>query len=994
MNHLFGQSTPVEPTYSDEAASEPSSATRPFPSANAKRAFFRLDLLRSLQMHRGLALGITLAGLIAGGAYFLKMRPVNTAQVPVKTQPAAAGPAERASRQDKPMVDNQLLAMAGEERGRIQDELATERTVQDALNKQLGVAANATGSPSGAASNPLIANASPYGYDFNIGRIRAEVVKARADHDAALARLTSMDASNAPPSAALDAAVAELIATDPGLWGMKLTLTQRHTMVMWKVANTPPNYPAGKQDEAELAQLNSTLDSMAKDLRAKAATRIQERLQADLDRTSWLEAQLGSQLGQQTLAVGNLASKQLLATDLTADIARLQARYASVDGQLHKLTPNEAAASESPLSSAAAATHPATSGLPQPDRSNVLRNALLIVLAGLLFGILAAVVANKRDPRVYIAADVEQVLGIAPMALLPDFNKVSTGVAEDFMLRFAAAIEHARQQGNRKSFVITGAGPGTGATTVATRVKEMLEGMGRKTVLVNASAILSPSQGAGQNDFQHRIATQRGNGATTPMQQSGGKKPADESLVLTDAAPLVASAETECLARFADCTIIVVESGVTTREQLRVVAGALQRLNMTAVGFVLNRVAPEKADSAFLLSIQAIEEHLNAHSGPPTGPTVTSIDAKASNATGQASKAVAKRNQARAVASEPIVGLHLSSPSVPDRPAVSAEVAPGPAIVSTASNAGKNDIKPASPEPSVLSALLYTPAVSTPASFDPAPPVAQPKPAPLAVDPAKLFTQPLPAPPSFVPEPEFTLPKPAPRSVVPAPEFTEQVSAPLSVEPSTQLTKPVLQNPQIDATPAARPLQPAKPQQPQAASSWIDTLAQKDRPQAAAAKSLERALAMSETIKPAASIEELRQPQLEQSGSDSGSRTGGLRGLLFGRSGKNSHKTANSSGDTADFLKQLDKAIEQPTPAQITKPTVDTIHPIRSRVVSSSPGWVTAQAEFLPPRPMVETTDNESADASHSQTGSVRKGPHSDVEILASLRSQQYPRMQ
>ena len=86
----------------------------------------------------------------------------------------------------------------------------------------------------------------------------------------------------------------------------------------------------------------------------------------------------------------------------------------------------------------------------------------------------------------------------------------------------------------------------------------------------------------------------------------------DESLVLTDAAPLAVSAETEYLARFADCTIVVVESGVTTRAQVRDTASRLHRLNVAAVGFVLNRVGLAKADPAFRHSVEVMERHLRA----------------------------------------------------------------------------------------------------------------------------------------------------------------------------------------------------------------------------------------------------------------------------------------------------------------------------------------------------------------------------------------------
>ena len=70
------------------------------------------------------------------------------------------------------------------------------------------------------------------------------------------------------------------------------------------------------------------------------------------------------------------------------------------------------------------------------------------------------------------------------------------------------------------------------------------------------------------------------------------------------------AAETEYLARFVDATIIVIESGVTTRAQLREAAATLQRLDVASVGFVLNRVTLEKADPSFRHSVQVTEKYL------------------------------------------------------------------------------------------------------------------------------------------------------------------------------------------------------------------------------------------------------------------------------------------------------------------------------------------------------------------------------------------------
>ena len=234
-----------------------------------------------------------------------------------------------------------------------------------------------------------------------------------------------------------------------------------------------------------------------------------------------------------------------------------------------------------------------------------------------MFGLLVAVVLHKLDPKVYVAEDVERVLGFAPMAQLPDFYDVSDGVAEEHLLRLSAALEYARKQGNLKSCIFTGTGPRTGVTTVVTRVREMLENLGRSTVLVDATgtppAPRVTAEGAREIGGHGWAITQRGSRSSALVQQMAEEtETQEESLVLTDTAPLVLSAETEYLARFVDCAIVVVESGATTRTQLRDAAATLQRLDVAAVGFVLNRIGLKNADPAFRHSVRAIEDHLNA----------------------------------------------------------------------------------------------------------------------------------------------------------------------------------------------------------------------------------------------------------------------------------------------------------------------------------------------------------------------------------------------
>jgi uncharacterized protein involved in exopolysaccharide biosynthesis len=660
-----------------------------------EQPFFRLDLMRSLQLHRGLAVGISLLGLGLAAAYVALKWPVYTAQSQVYIQPIspkmmdqgnsarwpndsntydsfieqpvqsathpdvmlnvlhklpagswqgrgeseqaaaerlarsvevarmgasyevqitarastpelsaqianamAAGIIEKSTREEK-AGNPERLAILQEEQERVQKALDADHTEQADLNTKLGVAA--------------ISTAAPDHYDDEITKIHEELVKARTAHDEAAARLISLGADQQLASKAMNAEADELVAADPGLVTMKTSLNQQRALLITQMANLTPNHPLYKQDAAQLEQIDASLESMSKDLRAKSSTRIEQRLRTDLDRTAGVEQRLNAQLGQMAGAAGSATPKLQRANDLATDIVRLQNRQTIVGEQLHNLMLEDSVPGSAHLSAAAIAPlHPTVSG--------ILKKALPTAILGLLLGLMAAVLANNLDQKIYIASDVERVLGFAPMAQLPDFTEVSDGAAEEHMLRLSATIEHAYQVGNLKSCIFTGVQSGAGVTTVTSKLSSMLESMGRPTVLVNAAWNPPPpsnasSGGLGLNDSNSQLATQSASRSTALLHQLAEEtETGADSLVLTDTAPLAVSAETEYLARFVDAAIVVAESGVTTRAQLRDAADNLQRLNVPTVGFVLNRIGFKKADPAFRKSVRDVERYLRVQS--------------------------------------------------------------------------------------------------------------------------------------------------------------------------------------------------------------------------------------------------------------------------------------------------------------------------------------------------------------------------------------------
>ena len=448
--------------------------------------------------------------------------------------------------------DVQRMAILKEEHDRVQAELNADRAEQTTLSRQLGMAAPAPNAPDL--------------YDQQIANTRTELIRVRTEHDEAAARLASMSSTTGSSTSALDAQADEVAATDPGLGSMKTALNQRKATLVSQMSGLTPNHPLYKQDQAELDKINAELESASHKLHAQAADHIQQKLRSDLERTAAVEDKLNGQLRSAVGAAAGASIKIQRANDINADITRLQNRFAAVDEQLHNLILDSGAPGAITL------IDPAVAPL-HAIRTGVFRNTLVLGFASIFLGILLAVVVHKMDPRIYIASDVEQVLGFAPMAELPHFAQISEPVEAEQLIRLAGDIEHVALQDDIQTVALTSAAEGSGVGSLAARLRPLL---------APAASLAAGTPTAGVN--------------------------------LVEAGPLLVSAGAEFQVRRADWTIAVIESGVTTRAELRSLASTLKRLDAPAVGFILHQVSLDKADPAFRRSIREAERHVE-HNG-------------------------------------------------------------------------------------------------------------------------------------------------------------------------------------------------------------------------------------------------------------------------------------------------------------------------------------------------------------------------------------------
>src|SRR6202012_3698065 len=85
---------------------------------------------------------------------------------------------------------------------------------------------------------------------------------------------------------------------------------------------------------------------------------------------------------------------------------------------------------------------------------------------------------------------------------------------------------------------------------------------------------------------------------TNFMDQAFKDLTTDYDVVLIDTTPILISAETEYLARFADVTILIAEAGTTTKAQLMRASRLLERLQIPGMATIINKISFRRANRA------------------------------------------------------------------------------------------------------------------------------------------------------------------------------------------------------------------------------------------------------------------------------------------------------------------------------------------------------------------------------------------------------------
>lgn len=509
--------------------------------------------------------------------------------------------------------DDRLSSLKDEE-ARIQKQNNALLEQQDQISKALGVAS--------------VSGKDPGTIDADNAKIQSELLTAHSQRIAAEAQLDALvNGDPSAPNSALNVAADELIANDPQLLALKTQLSQHRADLVTRLNGMTEANPDRKQAEAELAQTEKSLQEMQSNLRHQAALHLEQKLRTQLNQAQIVEARLNSDLQRGTRQATDTAPKIQRAQEIQAEIDRLQTRYAAVEDRISNLKLE---------SSSPGSIHLFAPAMPPlgPERSKVRILLLAIGPVSILLGILSAILLDLLDPHIYTAADVEALLGFAPIGMLFDDREVTQVVFDECALRLAAGVDHAARQAGARTFIMTGVNSGAGTTSIVESLGSMLAKLGRKTLLIDSSGNSEPAAFVSLGGDLMRRPVQFPDGSTgdagspTDLQKvkvasaalpaqmarinssafdSFQNMTAEYDIVLIDAAPILLSAQTEYLARMADVTVLISEAGKTKKSTLVRAARLLERLGAAGAAAVVNKVHPARVEEPLKHDLREFE---------------------------------------------------------------------------------------------------------------------------------------------------------------------------------------------------------------------------------------------------------------------------------------------------------------------------------------------------------------------------------------------------
>jgi len=277
-----------------------------------------------------------------------------------------------------------------------------------------------------------------------------------------------------------------------------------------------------------------------------------------------------------------------------------------------------------------------------PTEPMIYRAIMIYLAIGIAFGGGCAVLLEALDDRIRAPEEVEQVLGLSTLGIIPSVESAEkagealsdphSALSEAYR-SLATALQFSTENGLPRSIAITSAGMGEGKSTTALVIARHFAQLGLKVLLVDAD-LRKPSlhlkqrmdNSAGLSNFLTGASKppeviQKTDNPNLAFMASGpllanaadllsGKRIFSLvsigtevfDLIIFDAPPLLGLADAQIIASAAAATILVVGAGDQRKGIIRSALHRLQLARVSVLGAVLTKFHPKTAGYAYAYS--------------------------------------------------------------------------------------------------------------------------------------------------------------------------------------------------------------------------------------------------------------------------------------------------------------------------------------------------------------------------------------------------------
>lgn len=452
------------------------------------------------------------------------------------------------------------------------------------------------------------------------------------------AMLASLDDQQRPGGTnALRALGAAEALKDSSITTLNEKLNIRRTQLMALLTGLSPDHPGRRSAERELAEIEQERDRVLRKLIDSYSANLLIQKKADAYKAARVEQKLSGELAKQTSQASWFARNYQEGLQLGVEADSARKRIDTLQQRIDFLSLEKSAPGFVRLFSAARSpSEPASGG-----RKKLY---LLVLVAALACGLLAPIGADLIDPRIQSLGDVERVLGFLPIAWFMEHREAGPDFAREQVLRLANRLAQEEQTTAARIFAFTSVKARGGTSTIVMETASALGRLGVPALAVEANAYRADpryrdphSRGLtvvlrGNRDLRDAvvpgsddmpdyvpigdISNEKNLPDIQNLSQILRDSTASYRAILVDLPPILVSVDAEFLARTADVVILVIESQAVNKDELARAASSLERLHVSAVSAVLNRVRLNGKDGA---AESALHEFRFGSAAKPSG---------------------------------------------------------------------------------------------------------------------------------------------------------------------------------------------------------------------------------------------------------------------------------------------------------------------------------------------------------------------------------------